>query len=773
MKKKLLVVLSLICIFLFCVSTADAATAPNEKSTPTVSYSDVKTYNASYYSSVSGKSGDDLLEGLATLSKSKHRTYTSYDDLWGAACYADASGSSTSQIVDFYTQKSMSNAYDTSKWNREHVWCQSHTNSLFGTTGAGADIHHIRPTTKSINSSRNNSLYGEVSHSKAKYFSFANNKVSTSTSDALYGYLDSSLHDNGVFEPIDSAKGDVARILMYVYMHYSKEVSANSSHSYAGGLYITNIVYTSANTSDAAFDLLCKWNESDPVTTAEMNRNNYCASVTGLRNPFIDHPEFATMIWDDSYTGGGAGSDDSSSGSNEVAVDYPALLSEYYNNGVYTKKSNIYLNGTSTSEIQQYFHGDVAKDRTTYYNGEYLLMGDIDGNFNTINSGYRTSGSNVAHFTYQNGSVVDDYTVEGTTLHSMFVTMKKMKASSYLDSSWTDGIHEVTGNSDKYLSDFLAFAAPCLTDLVFTSNYLTSSGMKLEITEETNSIGDHLTLRIYVSSLDSGMVASDLILSEARIYKGNSVFNDSNSSSTPTVPESGGSSSGSGSGSGSGSDSGSSDSGSGSGGTVITPTKQTYSYTFTKKVFSGETATALGDRNWKATGTDGIYYGYTSAKGHQFGSASNPATTLNLTVTTDFTNISSIYITTCGASGTEAKLKICIGSTVYGERTLTDTSTTYRVTPGGATGRVSFKYTQSTKEGVAKAIYIKEIRVYYTSGVTGVYSMDNLDLQRTPVKQFAAKTNTLLPEITERNIDVFTKYNPTNNFVILDNKKYY
>ena len=36
---------------------------------------------------------------------------------------------------------------------------------------------------------------------------------------------------------------------------------------------------------------------TDPVSEFEANRNNYCASITGLRNPFIDHPKFAEMIW--------------------------------------------------------------------------------------------------------------------------------------------------------------------------------------------------------------------------------------------------------------------------------------------------------------------------------------------------------------------------------------------------------------------------------------------------------------------------------------------
>ena len=62
-------------------------------------------YSSSYYSSVEGLTGDALLEGLATLSNQKHRTYTSYSQIWGAVCYSDADPTNPGYILDFYTQK--------------------------------------------------------------------------------------------------------------------------------------------------------------------------------------------------------------------------------------------------------------------------------------------------------------------------------------------------------------------------------------------------------------------------------------------------------------------------------------------------------------------------------------------------------------------------------------------------------------------------------------------------------------------------------------------
>lgn len=210
-----------------------------------------------------------------------------------------------------------------------------------------------------------------------------------------------------------------------------------------------------------------------------------------------------------------------------ATVNHKSLVNEYYFDGVHTKKSNIYLTTDTEAEIAKYFHGDVAKDRTTYYKENFLLMGDIDGGFDEINSGYRTVDKDMKHFTYQNGLVVDDYTVSNTKIHDFYVTLKRMKESTYFDSTWVNGVHNVTTDDDKYLYDFLAYTAPCLTDLIFDSFYITRIGMKLTITEETNPYyGDYMSMKIYICPTDEGKTGSDLILSEARIYKGNFAFDE-------------------------------------------------------------------------------------------------------------------------------------------------------------------------------------------------------------------------------------------------------
>ena len=146
-------------------------------------------------------------------------------------------------------------------WNREHVWPQSQ--GWFTTSGAGSDIHHIRPEDVSVNGIRGNLPYGEVT-----------NGTAVKCCGEVVAYK-----TNSYFEPFDEFKGDCARIIFYLLVRYSQ------SDSYS----ITKVAQS--------MSMLLEWHELDPVDDFEIQRNERCYSVQKNRNPFIDHPEFADMIW--------------------------------------------------------------------------------------------------------------------------------------------------------------------------------------------------------------------------------------------------------------------------------------------------------------------------------------------------------------------------------------------------------------------------------------------------------------------------------------------
>lgn len=174
--------------------------------------------------------------------------------------------------------------------NREHVWPQSLSGGLFGTSGAGADAHHIRPCNQQLNGARSNKKYGDLEEAEIEhtYFTSGNQAknfnllhdyytpdyVSNSYNGEISGYS-----NDAVFEPRDDYKGDIARIIAYLALHYES---------------LEGIV---DNVMVGGYDTIMKWNELDPVDEYEMYRNDVVADYQGNRNPFIDEPELINKIW--------------------------------------------------------------------------------------------------------------------------------------------------------------------------------------------------------------------------------------------------------------------------------------------------------------------------------------------------------------------------------------------------------------------------------------------------------------------------------------------
>lgn len=319
---------------------------------------------STYYNSITASSGTALLGQLHDLSVEKHTTYNSYSDNSTTNCFKTDRYQSTSYIMDFYSGAPTSNSIEssgTSGWNREHVWCQDLSNGLYGKDGAGADIQHIRPTIPKLNSDRGNKKYGELNNSGT---------ASTAT-DANNNAVHGGYYSGNTFQPMDNKKGDVARIVMYLYMHYNKASNVGgtkdgTNSSYFGTLYFTHVM--AANSEAAAIQLLLSWNTSDPVDSIETTRNNEAANITGCRNPFIDHPEYANSIW------GSSSSDPSatiSPASPSVAVGSTVNLTATLSN--VTSASSISWTSNDTSKAT------VAKGTTTSTSSSATVTGVAAG----------------------------------------------------------------------------------------------------------------------------------------------------------------------------------------------------------------------------------------------------------------------------------------------------------------------------------------------------------------------------------------------------------
>ena len=139
---------------------------------------------------------------------------------------------------------------------------------------------------------------------------------------------------------------------------------------------------------------------------------------------------------------------------------------------------------------------------------------------------------------------------------------------------------------------------------------------------------------------------------------------------------------------------------------------ETYSYTFEAKQFSANGTVELNGVNWTLEG-DGGYWGFDSqnGKGQQFGSSKLPYKTLTLSTSDIVGTISQIEINTAGASSVAATFAVTVGGANFGDEIkLTSAATTYTL-EGSASGELVLSYAQTS----SKALYIKSIKVVYTT----------------------------------------------------------
>ena len=242
---------------------------------------DPYTYSGTYYDALD-KTGT---EGLYGTFRSKLSSYIfpkgwytygggGSDHLSTILQSADEDPTNKSNMIYLYTRDSVrKNA--ASSWNREHVWPQSLSRNSsgvqhWGTSQAGTDILHIRPTYNSTNGERDNDKYGNT------------NKSNPLTYNGMpYGY-----ETGTTFEPLDSVKGDVARIIMYVWTAYYDYYNDSS------------LLITKTFTN---YDTLLEWHMLDKPDVHEGYRNDFSqTSRQKNRNPFVDHPEYAWKIFGDS-----------------------------------------------------------------------------------------------------------------------------------------------------------------------------------------------------------------------------------------------------------------------------------------------------------------------------------------------------------------------------------------------------------------------------------------------------------------------------------------
>ena len=206
--------------------------------------------------------GAEFRNALQTIMAGKRTTTTTYSNCKSvgakAAAYPNANSST---FVPFYHDATRLATF--SECNREHTWPNSRGT---GETGPGADPFIIRPTLTSENTDRGNKFYGTGS---------------SEWDPASCGF--------------EASRGESARVILYCATMYYKEgfsLSNNPNDS------------TSLKTMGTLSTLLA-WNTTYAPTPIEIQINNYLSNNGYGRNPFVDHPEYASYIWNNNGLIGG------------------------------------------------------------------------------------------------------------------------------------------------------------------------------------------------------------------------------------------------------------------------------------------------------------------------------------------------------------------------------------------------------------------------------------------------------------------------------------
>ncbi|MFW6289929.1 MAG: endonuclease [Mariniphaga sp.] len=226
-----------------------------------------------YYNGTENLTGEQLKSTLHEIIND-HIDFSYYRS--GAIInYTDADPQNPDNVILFYLQQSRNaDLYGTGgdNINREHVWAKSH-GGFSGYRPMDSDVHNLRPADASVNEDRGNKDFDNVQPNGTQH---------PEATDCWY--------TDSVWEPGPATKGQVARILFYMAVRYE-------GTDLETDLEVVDKINTYPLPQHGKLSTLLEWNNQYPPTDFERRRNERIFQIQQNRNPFVDNPEFANLIW--------------------------------------------------------------------------------------------------------------------------------------------------------------------------------------------------------------------------------------------------------------------------------------------------------------------------------------------------------------------------------------------------------------------------------------------------------------------------------------------
>jgi endonuclease I len=265
-----------------------------------------------YYSQVNTSSPEQLRCSLhATI-----RSHTVYPysgegtNTWTILELAQASAADPAKILDVYRNRLYDAVSDRAgtgsgiTYNREHTWPNSlGFPSAFGDMGLPnapyTDTHMLYLSDTQWNADRGNKPYAYCPQGAG--CSERPTEANEGAGGGSGSYPGNSNWTSGnSFETWDERKGDTARAVLYMAIRYEGGTDPLTGQSEPDleltddrGLIVGTSDYSHPAYMGRLADLLA-WHEADPPDAREIARDEVIYSFQGNRNPFIDHPEWAT-----------------------------------------------------------------------------------------------------------------------------------------------------------------------------------------------------------------------------------------------------------------------------------------------------------------------------------------------------------------------------------------------------------------------------------------------------------------------------------------------
>ena len=191
--------------------------------------------------------------------------------------YSDSDPVNPDNVILFYLQESrnagmygMGGDYI----NREHVWAKSH-GYFSDIRPMDSDVHNLRPADASVNEDRGNKDFDNVKPNGTQHHE---------ATECWY--------TEWAWEPGPSTKGQVARILFYMATRYEDA-------DLEMDLELVDKINTFPLPEHGKLSTLMEWNNQYPPSDFERRRNERIYQIQQNRNPFVDNPDFANLIWNE------------------------------------------------------------------------------------------------------------------------------------------------------------------------------------------------------------------------------------------------------------------------------------------------------------------------------------------------------------------------------------------------------------------------------------------------------------------------------------------